>query len=129
MSEALAGWDADTAHTSGTERARVDRNLERFGFVWDGRRLRRRPGVVPIPYADRLTGTDDIEREVERILVSVERDPADAITAARSLVEVACTTVLDTVGEPIDDRDDLPALYKRRSIHAPPSADRGDDER
>jgi hypothetical protein len=63
-----------------------------------------------------LSDLEDVRREVDRILESVDRDPADAITAARSLVETACKTVLDDVDEPFDDREDLTALYKKTAV-------------
>jgi hypothetical protein len=40
-------------------------------------------------------------------------DPEGAITAARSLLESTCKTVLDDRNEAYGERDDLPALYKR----------------
>lgn len=43
-------------------------------------------------------------------------DPDGAITAARSLLESVCKTILEDCGVEYDDRkDDLPALYKRVS--------------
>jgi Abortive infection C-terminus len=40
------------------------------------------------------------------------RDPDGAITAARTLLESVCKTILDDYGEPTDGHD-LPALYRR----------------
>jgi hypothetical protein len=43
-------------------------------------------------------------------------DPEGAITAARSLLESVCKTILEDIGETYDDRkDDLPKLYSRVS--------------
>jgi hypothetical protein len=43
-------------------------------------------------------------------------DPEGAITAARSLLESVCKTILDDLSEPYNDRkDDLPKLYHRVS--------------
>ncbi len=49
---------------------------------------------------------------------AVERrtsDPEGAITAARTLLESTCKTILDDRQEPYGDRDDLPKLYRRVS--------------
>ncbi|CAN5689375.1 hypothetical protein BH18CHL1_BH18CHL1_03920 [soil metagenome] len=59
---------------------------------------------------------EDVNREVGRSQESVDRDPADAITAARALVETACKSVLDDLGLEVDDRDDLPSLYRKTAI-------------
>jgi hypothetical protein len=40
-------------------------------------------------------------------------DPEGAITAARTLLESVCKTILDDVGESYDGRDDLPKLYRK----------------
>lgn len=89
------------------------RNLARSGLKWDGKRVTRPATAVPEPYADRLSGREDVEKEVDRILESLERDPADAITASRALVETACKSVLEDLGQEVDDRDDLLTLYKK----------------
>jgi hypothetical protein len=52
----------------------------------------------------------------ERALERRQRDPAGAITAARTLLESVCKTILDDVAtDPNDhyDGDDLPQLYSR----------------
>jgi abortive infection Abi-like protein len=40
-------------------------------------------------------------------------DPEGAITAARTLLESVCKTILDDAGEDYDGRDDLPKLYRK----------------
>lgn len=40
-----------------------------------------------------------------------EDDPAGAVTAARTLLESVIKHVLDDIGEPYDDREELPKLY------------------
>ncbi len=40
-------------------------------------------------------------------------DPEGAITAARTLLESVCKTILDDAGEPYNARDDLPKLYRK----------------
>lgn len=116
ISLALADWGHAEGDSEGSDLKRLRRNLDLAGFDWDGIRVVRRIGPVPAPFAQRLEDLEDVNREVGRILESVDRDPADAITAARALVEAACKSVLDELGEPVDDRDDLPTLYKKTAI-------------
>jgi Abortive infection C-terminus len=40
-------------------------------------------------------------------------DPTGAITAARTLLESVCKTILDDAGETYTGKDDLPALYRK----------------
>jgi hypothetical protein len=40
-------------------------------------------------------------------------DPAGAITLARTLIEDVCRWLLDELGSPAPDQDDLPALYRK----------------
>jgi hypothetical protein len=98
------------------ELKRLRRNLVRSGLRWDGSTLTRTIGPIPTPMLDRLGGIEDVDKEVTRILAAVDADPADAITAARALVEAACKSVLEAMGLDIDDREDLPALYKRTAV-------------
>ncbi len=69
--------------------------------------------AVPAEHGDRLRQLGEhVGREVQRITDNVERDPADAITSARALVESVCKDVLAELGQPIPKHDDLPTLYK-----------------
>lgn len=116
ISLALADWERTEGEGEWSDLKRLRRNIDLGGFDWDGSTLVRRIGPVPTPFAIRLEGLEDVNREVGRILESVDRDPADAITAARALVETACKTVLEELGEAIDERYDLPALYKKTAL-------------
>lgn len=113
---ALRDWEQAEGEHEWGDLKRLRRNLGLAGFEWDGKRLVRRAGAVSAPFAQHLVGLEDVDREVNRILESVDRDPADAITAARALVETVCKTVLEELGENVDDRDDLPALYKKTAL-------------
>jgi hypothetical protein len=95
---------------------RLRRNLTRSGIRWNGAVLAREAGPIPVQALDRLAGIEDVEREVARIQAGVDADPADAITAARSLVEAACKSVLESLGQVVDEHDDLPALYKKTAV-------------
>jgi hypothetical protein len=69
--------------------------------------------AVSVAHGDRLRELGEhVSREVQRITDNVERDPADAITSARALVESVCKDVLVELGQPVPRRDDLPTLYK-----------------
>lgn len=47
-----------------------------------------------------------------KALARRDTDPEGAITAARALVESACKTILDDLGQVYGDGDDLPKLYR-----------------
>jgi hypothetical protein len=48
----------------------------------------------------------------EKALHRRDRDPEGAITAARTLLESVCKTILDDLDEPYESGDDLPKLYR-----------------
>ncbi|HWA54131.1 MAG TPA: abortive infection family protein [Solirubrobacterales bacterium] len=48
----------------------------------------------------------------QKAVARCESDPEGAITAARALVESTCKTILDDLGEPYGEGDDLPKLYR-----------------
>jgi hypothetical protein len=61
-----------------------------------------------------LSSESEAVRECwHKAIERISRDPAGAITAARSLSEAACHYVLEELGEPIDTSSDLPKLYKK----------------
>lgn len=90
------------------------------GITWQHNRLDV-PGlsVLPsIPFRDALVqqGAGHITDEVDRVLASIDTDPADAITAARSLVESTCKAILEELGAKFQDKDDLPVLYRKTAL-------------
>lgn len=73
--------------------------------------------AVSVEHGDRLRQLGEhVSREVQRITDNVERDPADAITGARALVESVCKDVLVELGQPVPQHDDLPTLYKKTAL-------------
>ena len=54
---------------------------------------------------------DGVSEAWARALNRRSTDPEGAITAARTLLETVCKHVLDEVGTPYTDKEDLPKLY------------------
>ena len=114
MSSKLAEWERNP---SGSSEAleRFKRVLDVEGFGWDGRVIRAPAAGARGPAAGVLRRLDEdhVNAEVDRIFAAAETDPEDAITAARALVETVGKAVLADLGKPVDDKWDLPDLYKR----------------
>src|SRR3546814_1513002 len=58
---------------------------------------------------------EQVHARWEAALDRRERDPAGAITLARTLIEDVCSRLLDDLGMAAADQDDLPALYRKLS--------------
>lgn len=61
--------------------------------------------------AERLDSTS-VLAAWRKALARRDSDPEGAITAARTLVESTCKTILDDLGEQYEEKDDLPKLYR-----------------
>lgn len=112
----LSEWERTADPKFSHDLDRLRRALDHAGFGWDGRNVSRRAGPFSVAALGRRlrdVGVAEIDEEIERIAASIESDPADAITAARALVETTCKAVLDELREPFDEGDDLPTLYKK----------------
>jgi hypothetical protein len=72
---------------------------------------------------DRL-GAASLELAWTKALDRRVADPEGAITTARTMLESTCKTLLDDLGVPYKERDDLPALYRElsSSLDLAPSA-------
>ena len=55
---------------------------------------------------------DTVRRDLDRALESVERDPEDAVTAACSIVESVCRSILIELKLPLPDKRDIQGLYR-----------------
>lgn len=55
---------------------------------------------------------DTVQRDLDRALASVETDPEDAVTAACSVIESLCRSVLVELGLPLPTQLDIQGLYK-----------------
>ena len=62
-----------------------------------------------------LLGSASVTSTWTKALERRHRDPDGAITAARTLLESVCKTILDDAGELYESGDDLPKLYRRVS--------------
>lgn len=96
------------------------RQLANEGIYWREGSLRV-PSLTELPalpFREALAtlGAQHIADEVDRILASLDHDPEDAVTASRSLVESTCKAVLEELGQPVSDKDDLPVLYKKTAL-------------
>lgn len=112
----LAEWEQKVVNGYRDDLDRLIRNLDLSGFKWEGAGAIRR--ALPLEAGAAVTkletlASEDVNREIERIFEAIDRDPADAITASRALLETVCKLVLEDLGEPFADADDLPSLYKK----------------
>jgi hypothetical protein len=55
---------------------------------------------------------DTVQRDLDRALASAETDPEDAVTAACSIVESVCRSVLGELSLPLPSQLDIQGLYK-----------------
>jgi hypothetical protein len=121
------------------ECVRTCRDLEHFwGYVkgvsakWEPRRLFIRNAFSPVfeylegnttrPVDAVATGVlsafdaDAVHAAWEKALSRRHEDVEGAITSARTLLETVCKTVLEKQAIEYDEKDDLPALYKKVAI-------------
>jgi hypothetical protein len=75
------------------------------------------PIVSGLVAVARTLDLDTVQRELERALANAESDPEDAVTAACSIVESVCRSVLIELGLPLPDKKDIQGLY--RAVRAP----------
>jgi hypothetical protein len=67
--------------------------------------------ITPASMAGKKLDTAFIQEVWRKALDRIHEDPDGAITAARSLLESVCKRILDELGVPYSDKDDLPKLY------------------
>lgn len=60
----------------------------------------------------RIHSFDTVERDLARALASVEADPENSVTAACSLVESVCRSILIEMGEALPARKDIDGLMR-----------------
>ena len=75
---------------------------------------------LPASALQSALGNDDyqsVQAELERALAAVDSDPADAITAACSMVESVCKSILDQMGKPYPNKKDISGLSTELAKH------------
>ncbi len=95
----------------------VMRDRERYD--WDGRQFVSRDAAALVHVADKLAefDVDSLQNDLRRVLGSVDSDPDDAITAAKSLVEATCRAILSDFGEHPANGVELGLLTKQTLKH------------
>lgn len=73
---------------------------------------RRSSGVLVEPFISKVSAFDfdTVEIELARALTSVKEDPEDAVTAACSLIEAVCRSILVELGLPLPPKRDISGL-------------------
>lgn len=99
--------------------------------IFDGRvRLVaiNRSAAITSHLAQRVTAFDfdTVKRDLDRALDSAERDPEDAVTAASSILESMCRSILIEMDCGLPEKKDLASLYKAVREPLRLSTDRND---
>lgn len=89
------------------------------GYDWDGEHFSPRSSAALIHAAKSAErfGIEGVEKELARILASVESDPDDAITSAKCLMESACRAILADYGERPESGATIGTLTKATMKH------------
>jgi hypothetical protein len=115
----LLGVFEDIMQWGGTDeyamkaRSELERHLQRDGFTVDSDGCIRAnaPTLRDIPL-EALTDSAAISEHLDRIEEAMDRDPGVAISGAKALIEATSKLVLIELGEPFDERSDVPTLVK-----------------
>ncbi|UYQ73464.1 abortive infection family protein [Pelagibacterium flavum] len=105
------------------QRAVVDHLNERLEFdglklEFDGKRVRlveleqHSGAVVALTEKVEAIGFDTVKRDVDRALAAATSDPEDAVTAACSIVESVCRSILVDLQGGLPAKRDLSGLYR-----------------
>ena len=70
------------------------------------------PVIAALSAALSTVDFDTVQRDLDRALASAETDPEDAVTAACSVIESVCRSVLGELGLPLPAQLDIQGLYK-----------------
>lgn len=73
-----------------------------------------RPGAIigDLAVSVHRLGFDTVERDMSRAMLSLADDPEDAVTAACSMIESVCRSLLVAMGLPLPDRKDIDGLIR-----------------
>lgn len=71
-------------------------------------------GLIVEPFISKVTKLDfdTVQIEIARALPSLDADPEDAVTAACSLIEAVCRSILIELGLPLPPKRDIDGLLK-----------------
>lgn len=105
---------------AGKVREHINRALEPDGLfvaIVNGRAhlsKRETTGGIIEPFISKVETLDfdTVQMEIERAIHSMQKDPEDAVTAACSLVEAVCRSILLELGQPLPSKKDVDGLLK-----------------
>ncbi len=85
--------------------------------ILEGRAIlteRQSGGVIVEPFIRKVAilNFDTVQMEVARAIVNADSDPEDAVTAASSLIEAVCRSILIELGLPLPPRRDIDGVLK-----------------
>jgi hypothetical protein len=110
--EQILGWIPDDAADYGRTLIGL---LRRDGYHVDDRgRIRggSAAALAELPL-EALTDPGAILEHLDRITEATDQDPVLAISGAKALIEATTKLTLHELGEPVDERAELPALVKQ----------------
>ena len=101
-------------------REHLNKALAPDGFavtILEGRAIlteRQSGGVIVEPFIRKVAilNFDTVQMEVARAIVNADNDPEDAVTAASSLIEAVCRSILIELGLPLPPRRDIDGVLK-----------------
>ncbi|GLQ29307.1 abortive infection family protein [Sulfitobacter pacificus] len=75
---------------------------------------RQATGAIIEPFINKVETLDfdTVQIEIARALPSIQEDPEDAVTAACSLIEAVCRSILLELGQPLPSKKDIDGLLK-----------------
>jgi hypothetical protein len=98
----LMGLERATTHESRNYRERLLGNLQRDGITFENGRLRLPASVSYTGYASSAASRlnlPGLQMQIERIMQSIDTDPAHAIGTAKEMIETTCKSILTARGE------------------------------
>lgn len=118
VNNVLRAYEAVLSEMSPEDRQPYNDLLSRDGYAVDERgriRTSLAAGLAAMP-AHLVSDASAIYEHMDRIAESADADPAQAISGAKSLIEATSKLVLTEIGEPCDDKADVPALVKQVQV-------------
>jgi abortive infection Abi-like protein len=110
--------DLEQTGTDGARRAREQlvNHLQRDGIRFENRRLEFPSSTIQTGYASAVAARlnlPGLQLQIDRIVQSIDTDPAHAIGTAKEMIETTCKSILAVRGEIYSGRADLPELVKQ----------------